>query len=61
MIVWEAPSVVPKGFRAATVKTDSPAVVGVPERTPAELRVSPSGRVPDDTSNVAALSRAANE
>jgi hypothetical protein len=30
-----------------TVKVEVPAVVGVPEITPAELRLSPAGRDPD--------------
>ncbi len=31
-----------------TVKLEVPAVVGVPEITPAELSVRPAGRVPDE-------------
>ncbi len=34
------------------VKPEVPAVVGVPEITPAELRVKPAGRVPADIDQV---------
>lgn len=44
---------------AVTVKVEVPVVVGVPERTPAVLRVSPGGRVPEDTVNVGAGTPAA--
>ncbi len=37
---------------ALTVKVDVPAVVGVPESTPAELRESPAGTAPEATENV---------
>jgi len=37
---------------AVIVKEKIENCVGVPESTPAELRVSPGGRTPDDTVNV---------
>ena len=37
---------------AVTANVDAPTPVGVPERTPALVRVSPAGNVPDDTANV---------
>jgi hypothetical protein len=37
-----------------TVNVLDPGVVGVPERTPTLLRVSPAGRVPEDTVKVGA-------
>lgn len=39
---------------AVTVKANVPVVVGVPERTPAALSVSPAGRLPEDSVNVGA-------
>jgi len=37
---------------AVTVKVEVPALVGVPESTPALVRVSPAGSVPLDTVKV---------
>ena len=39
----------PEPLVAVTVKVDVPTVVGVPERTPAEDRVTPAGNVPEVT------------
>ena len=37
---------------AVTVKVEVPLLVGVPESTPALVRVSPAGRMPEDTAKV---------
>src|SRR5690348_5481686 len=37
---------------AVTVKVKAPALVGVPESTPSLVRLSPAGRVPEDTAYV---------
>ena len=42
----------PAEFCAVTVKVYLPVAVGVPEITPALLRVSPVGRLPDVTDHV---------
>ena len=40
---------VPLPLLACTMKEDDPAAVGVPERTPAEDRVSPAGNEPENS------------
>ena len=42
----------PSASVPVTVTVELPAVVGVPERTPAELNVKPNGKVPVVTANV---------
>jgi hypothetical protein len=52
----------PALFCAVTLNVDVPAVVGVPDRTPFDCSVRPSGSVPEATENVGAgLPVAVNE
>ena len=39
---------------AVTVPVNTPGLVGVPETTPAELKLNPRGKLPDVTLNVGA-------
>src|SRR5471030_2180035 len=55
LTVYDRVPVQPLLAVALSVKVELPAVVGVPERTPAVVRVSPAGRVPLDTVKVYGL------
>jgi hypothetical protein len=46
VMVCEFPVVEPSVLLATTLKVYDPDVVGVPDKTPVELRVRPGGRVP---------------
>jgi hypothetical protein len=50
--VWVAAGLTP--FEAVIVPVHVPRLVGMPEMTPAELKLNPGGRVPDVTLKVGA-------
>ncbi len=55
MVMWMSAVVAtPAVLLALTWKVNTPWVVGVPDSTPEELRVSPGGRVPEASENVGA-------
>ncbi len=50
--VWVAAGLTP--FEAVTVPVNVPLLVGLPEMTPEELKLSPGGKLPDVTLKVGA-------
>ena len=58
--ILKAPVPVPAAFVALTVKLNVPAVVGVPEITPALLKFKPLGRLPLSIDQVGAVPVALN-